>query len=156
MFVVMQMALITAQSFNNFFPSIVGTLGYDVSRPISLRSNRDFSKPTSRVGADMSQPPLQISEEACYTSLALGERTPVNIILTAHQNSPPDSTALLLCLHCVTFSILSCGSQARAGLSHRCPNVLRATGKLASHVRKVHWRPVLLHVLDDQWDLQSV
>lgn len=28
MFVVLQMALITAQSFNNFFPSIVGTLGY--------------------------------------------------------------------------------------------------------------------------------
>jgi len=29
MFIVLQMALITAQSFNNFFPSIVGTLGYD-------------------------------------------------------------------------------------------------------------------------------
>ncbi|CAG8206564.1 unnamed protein product [Penicillium salamii] len=29
MFVILQMALITAQSFNNFFPSIVGTLGYD-------------------------------------------------------------------------------------------------------------------------------
>ncbi|CAG7916922.1 unnamed protein product [Penicillium olsonii] len=29
MFVVLQMSLITAQSFNNFFPSIVGTLGYD-------------------------------------------------------------------------------------------------------------------------------
>ncbi|KAJ5947398.1 hypothetical protein N7466_000413 [Penicillium verhagenii] len=29
MFVVLQMALITAQSFNNFFPSIVGTLGYN-------------------------------------------------------------------------------------------------------------------------------
>ncbi|KAL2808889.1 major facilitator superfamily domain-containing protein [Aspergillus granulosus] len=29
MFVIMQMALITAQSFNNFFPSIVGTLGYN-------------------------------------------------------------------------------------------------------------------------------
>jgi hypothetical protein len=28
MFIVLQMALITAQSFNNFFPSIVGTLGY--------------------------------------------------------------------------------------------------------------------------------
>ncbi|KAJ5104935.1 hypothetical protein NUU61_002282 [Penicillium alfredii] len=29
MFIVLQMALITAQSFNNFFPSIVSTLGYD-------------------------------------------------------------------------------------------------------------------------------
>ncbi|KAL4752227.1 hypothetical protein BDW72DRAFT_202457 [Aspergillus terricola var. indicus] len=29
MFVVTQMSLITAQSFNNFFPSIVGTLGYN-------------------------------------------------------------------------------------------------------------------------------
>ncbi|XHG07690.1 hypothetical protein AWENTII_010825 [Aspergillus wentii] len=29
MFIVLQMALLTAQSFNNFFPSIVGTLGYD-------------------------------------------------------------------------------------------------------------------------------
>lgn len=29
MFVVLQMTLITAQSFNNFFPSIVSTLGYD-------------------------------------------------------------------------------------------------------------------------------
>ncbi|KAL5049333.1 hypothetical protein BDW71DRAFT_204598 [Aspergillus fruticulosus] len=29
MFVVLQMSLITAQSFNNFFPSIVGTLGYN-------------------------------------------------------------------------------------------------------------------------------
>jgi hypothetical protein len=29
MFIVLQMALITAQSFNNFFPSIVGTLGYN-------------------------------------------------------------------------------------------------------------------------------
>lgn len=28
MFIIMQMSLITAQSFNNFFPSIVGTLGY--------------------------------------------------------------------------------------------------------------------------------
>lgn len=28
MFIVLQMALIIAQSFNNFFPSIVGTLGY--------------------------------------------------------------------------------------------------------------------------------
>lgn len=34
MFIVMQMALITAQSFNNFFPSIVGTLGYDVSNSL--------------------------------------------------------------------------------------------------------------------------
>ncbi|KAJ5966319.1 hypothetical protein N7481_013033 [Penicillium waksmanii] len=29
MFIVLQMALLTAQSFNNFFPSIVGTLGYN-------------------------------------------------------------------------------------------------------------------------------
>lgn len=29
MFIILQMALITAQSFNNFFPSIVGTLGYN-------------------------------------------------------------------------------------------------------------------------------
>jgi hypothetical protein len=29
MFIVLQMALITAQSFSNFFPSIVGTLGYN-------------------------------------------------------------------------------------------------------------------------------
>lgn len=29
MFTIQQMALITAQSFNNFFPSIVGTLGFD-------------------------------------------------------------------------------------------------------------------------------
>lgn len=29
MFVVLQMALVTAHSFNNFFPSIVGTLGYN-------------------------------------------------------------------------------------------------------------------------------
>lgn len=39
MFVIMQMALITSQSFNNFFPSIVGTLGYDVSILSSLPSN---------------------------------------------------------------------------------------------------------------------
>ncbi|KAK9784537.1 hypothetical protein SCARD494_12792 [Seiridium cardinale] len=36
MFVVMQMALITAQSFNNFFPSIVGTLGYDSTKTLLL------------------------------------------------------------------------------------------------------------------------
>lgn len=29
MFIVLQMALLTAQSFNNFFPSIVGTLGFN-------------------------------------------------------------------------------------------------------------------------------
>ncbi|OQE19562.1 hypothetical protein PENSTE_c015G09378 [Penicillium steckii] len=29
MFIILQMALLTAQSFNNFFPSIVGTLGYN-------------------------------------------------------------------------------------------------------------------------------
>ncbi|KAJ5099422.1 hypothetical protein N7532_006423 [Penicillium argentinense] len=29
MFIVLQMSLLTAQSFNNFFPSIVGTLGYN-------------------------------------------------------------------------------------------------------------------------------
>ncbi|KAK8038339.1 hypothetical protein PG994_015106 [Apiospora phragmitis] len=38
MFVVMQMALITAQSFNNFFPSIVGTLGYDRETTLLLTS----------------------------------------------------------------------------------------------------------------------
>ena len=36
MFVIMQMALITAQSFNNFFPSIVGTLGYDSTTTLLL------------------------------------------------------------------------------------------------------------------------
>ncbi|KAK8136132.1 hypothetical protein PG984_004072 [Apiospora sp. TS-2023a] len=38
MFVVMQMALITTQSFNNFFPSIVGTLGYDREKTLLLTS----------------------------------------------------------------------------------------------------------------------
>ena len=38
MFVVLQMALITAQSFNNFFPSIVGTLGYDSTKTLLLTS----------------------------------------------------------------------------------------------------------------------
>jgi hypothetical protein len=38
MFVVMQMALITAQSFNNFFPSIVGTLGFDSTKTLLLTS----------------------------------------------------------------------------------------------------------------------
>lgn len=38
MFVVMQMALITAQSFNNFFPSIVGTLGYSSTATLLLTS----------------------------------------------------------------------------------------------------------------------
>ncbi|KAK8857004.1 MFS general substrate transporter [Apiospora arundinis] len=38
MFVVMQMALITAQSFNNFFPSIVGTLGYGREKTLLLTS----------------------------------------------------------------------------------------------------------------------
>ena len=32
------MALITAQSFNNFFPSIVGTLGYDSTKTLLLTS----------------------------------------------------------------------------------------------------------------------
>lgn len=36
MFVVLQMALITAQSFNNFFPSIVGTLGYGKTETLLL------------------------------------------------------------------------------------------------------------------------
>jgi hypothetical protein len=36
MFVVLQMALITAQSFNNFFPSIVGTLGYSTTLTLLL------------------------------------------------------------------------------------------------------------------------
>ncbi|KAI1083105.1 retrograde regulation protein 2 [Whalleya microplaca] len=36
MFVVLQMALITSQSFNNFFPSIVGTLGYDSTTTLLL------------------------------------------------------------------------------------------------------------------------
>jgi hypothetical protein len=38
MFVVTQMALITAESFNNFFPSIVGTLGYDSTTTLLLTS----------------------------------------------------------------------------------------------------------------------
>ena len=38
MFVVMQMALITAQSFNNFFPSIVETLGYNSTKTLLLTS----------------------------------------------------------------------------------------------------------------------
>lgn len=38
MFVVMQMALITAQSFNNFLPSIVGTLGFDTTKTLLLTS----------------------------------------------------------------------------------------------------------------------
>ncbi|KAK8067299.1 MFS general substrate transporter [Apiospora hydei] len=38
MFVVMQMALITAQSFSIFFPSIVGTLGYDREKTLLLTS----------------------------------------------------------------------------------------------------------------------
>lgn len=36
MFVVLQMALITAQSFNNFFPSIVGTLGFGKTETLLL------------------------------------------------------------------------------------------------------------------------
>ena len=36
MFIVLQMALITAQSFNNFFPSIVGTLGYSTTITLLL------------------------------------------------------------------------------------------------------------------------
>lgn len=37
-FIVLQMALITAQSFNNFFPSIVGTLGYNSTNTLLLTS----------------------------------------------------------------------------------------------------------------------
>ncbi|RDW57673.1 hypothetical protein BP5796_12474 [Coleophoma crateriformis] len=36
MFVVLQMSLLTAQSFNNFFPSIVGTLGYNTTITLLL------------------------------------------------------------------------------------------------------------------------
>ncbi|OAG01167.1 retrograde regulation protein 2 [Paraphaeosphaeria sporulosa] len=36
MFIILQMMLITAQSFNNFFPSIVGTLGYDTTVTLLL------------------------------------------------------------------------------------------------------------------------
>lgn len=36
MYIVLQMALITAQSFNNFFPSIVGTLGYSTTITLLL------------------------------------------------------------------------------------------------------------------------
>lgn len=36
MFIVLQMMLITAQSFNNFFPSIVGTLGYNTTITLLL------------------------------------------------------------------------------------------------------------------------
>jgi hypothetical protein len=36
MFIVLQMMLITAQSFNNFFPSIVGTLGYNRTNTLLL------------------------------------------------------------------------------------------------------------------------
>ncbi|KPM45736.1 hypothetical protein AK830_g759 [Neonectria ditissima] len=36
MFIVLQMALITSQSFNNFFPSIVGTLGYGSTTTLLL------------------------------------------------------------------------------------------------------------------------
>ncbi|KXH59638.1 2-ketogluconate reductase [Colletotrichum salicis] len=38
LFIVRQMALITAQSFNNFFPSIVGTLGYGQTTTLLLTS----------------------------------------------------------------------------------------------------------------------
>lgn len=38
MFVVLLMSLITAESFNNFFPSIVGTLGYDDTKALLLTS----------------------------------------------------------------------------------------------------------------------
>ncbi|KAF6808785.1 hypothetical protein CPLU01_15618 [Colletotrichum plurivorum] len=38
LFIVQQMALITAQSFNNFFPSIVGTLGYGRTTTLLLTS----------------------------------------------------------------------------------------------------------------------
>lgn len=36
MFIVLQMSLITAQSFTNFFPSIVGTLGYNTTITLLL------------------------------------------------------------------------------------------------------------------------
>jgi hypothetical protein len=36
MFIVLPMALITAQSLNNFFPSIVGTLGYGTTITLLL------------------------------------------------------------------------------------------------------------------------
>ncbi|KAF6803646.1 hypothetical protein CSOJ01_10777 [Colletotrichum sojae] len=38
LFIIQQMALITAQSFNNFFPSIVGTLGYGRTTTLLLTS----------------------------------------------------------------------------------------------------------------------
>lgn len=38
MFIVLLMSLITAESFNNFFPSIVGTLGYDSTKTLLLTS----------------------------------------------------------------------------------------------------------------------
>ncbi len=38
MYIVLQMSLITAQSFSNFFPSIVGTLGYGSTVTLLLTS----------------------------------------------------------------------------------------------------------------------
>lgn len=38
MFIALMMSLITAESFNNFFPSIVGTLGYDSTKTLLLTS----------------------------------------------------------------------------------------------------------------------
>lgn len=38
MFVALMMSLITAESFNNFFPSIVGTLGYNDTQTLLLTS----------------------------------------------------------------------------------------------------------------------
>jgi hypothetical protein len=39
MFIVLQMVLITAQSFNNFFPSIVSTLGYSTTITLLLTAS---------------------------------------------------------------------------------------------------------------------
>ncbi|RDW92712.1 uncharacterized protein DSM5745_00034 [Aspergillus mulundensis] len=43
MFIIMQMSLITAQSFNNFFPSIVGTLGYNETITLLLTAPPYFA-----------------------------------------------------------------------------------------------------------------
>ncbi|KAL4794070.1 major facilitator superfamily domain-containing protein [Aspergillus venezuelensis] len=43
MFIILQMSLITAQSFNNFFPSIVGTLGYNETITLLLTAPPYFA-----------------------------------------------------------------------------------------------------------------
>ncbi|PLB50641.1 MFS general substrate transporter [Aspergillus steynii IBT 23096] len=102
MFIVLQMSLLTAQSFNNFFPSIVGTLGYNETITLLLTAPPYFfaflcSLCISFHGARVNERGLHIAVPLAFALLgnllamfirSLGARYFSMFLMTAGSYSP--------------------------------------------------------------------